>query len=45
MPRVIVPVTRDLLRARARVRRVAPAQPAPTAIAAAELAEAAEPRA
>jgi glycosyltransferase involved in cell wall biosynthesis len=42
MPRVIVPVTRELLEARRRVRRVArAAAPAP----AAELAEAAEPQA
>jgi dolichyl-phosphate beta-glucosyltransferase len=42
MPRVIVPVTRELLDARRRVRRVARAESAaPTA----ELAEAAEPRA
>jgi dolichyl-phosphate beta-glucosyltransferase len=42
MPRVIVPVTRELLQARRRVRRVARAD---AAAPAAELAEAAEPRA
>jgi dolichyl-phosphate beta-glucosyltransferase len=42
MPRVIVPVTRELLEARRRVRRVAKAD---AAAPAAELAEAAEPRA
>jgi dolichyl-phosphate beta-glucosyltransferase len=44
MPRVIVPVTRELLEARARVRGVARGAPAAPP-GAAELAEAAEPRA
>jgi hypothetical protein len=42
MPRVIVPVTRELLEARRRVRRAARSD---AAAPAAELAEAAEPRA